>query len=104
MIIESCITEYMNTSGFDNPNPLLVGQYPPIDTLVFEPSDLIIRPVINYYTVTPIHYVLHLHFTDYSTEIRSSSKPLIRYVLSCILADVDVLESDIRRHFPEMFL
>lgn len=104
MKIESCVLDHMDTYHYSGKNPLLVGSYPPIDTLVFEQSDLVLRPVINYYTTDPQYYILHLHFTNGTVEITAHHKPLIRYVLDCILADVDVLESDIRRHYPELFL
>lgn len=102
MIIESCVTDY--SAYYQNSSPLLVGQYPSIDTLVFEQSDLTQRPVINWYTTDPIYYVLYLPFQDYTVEIRSPYKPLIRHVLQCVLLDIDVLEADTRRYFPEYFL
>lgn len=100
MIIES-ITPYPTCQEEDI---LKINYAPSIDTLVFELSDLAQRPVINVH-ISPIRYFLNLEFVGgYRADISSPHKDLIRYVLKSILMDVDVLESDIRRLFPELHI
>lgn len=103
MIIESAILSYIST----DPQPLRLSVFPNLDTITFELSDLAARPKIETYPHpnSVMVYTIVLEFkNNYMLRIESPYKDLIRHVFSLILLDIDVLESDLRYHFPEHFL
>lgn len=103
MKVESAILSYESP----DPQPLRISAYPPIDTITFELSDFVTRPKIEVYphpNSNVVHTIVLEFKNGYVLRIESPYKDLIRHVFSLILLDIDVLESDLRYHFPEYFL